>query len=115
MVCGQTPQLTKRTRSSLVFATLDEVARRLGQNQHAADEDDGPGKLDGDRDPVRPRVHAQRRGVVDDGGQEQTDGDGELVGAYDGAANPFGGGLGLVQRDEGGDETDAQAGEEAAC
>lgn len=115
VVCRQTSQPTKRLGGRLVFAALDKIPRRLGQDAHAADENDGPGKLHGDGDPVGPRVHAQRGGVVHNGGEEQADGDGKLVGADNGTTDPFGRGLGLVQRDEGGDETYTQSGEEAAC
>lgn len=115
MVRGQTPQFAKRPRSSLIFPTLDKVARGLRQNEHATNENNGPGELNRDGDAVGPRVHAQRRGVIDYGSQEQPNGDGELVSADNSAANPFGSGFGLVQRDEGGDQTDAQAGEETTC
>jgi len=37
-------------------------------------------------------------GVVDDGGKQQADGDGELVGTDNGASNPLGGRFRLVER-----------------
>lgn len=73
------------------LAGADEVARRLGQEDHAEEEDEGPGKLDGDGDAVGAGVGAVGGGVVDDGGEEEADCDGQLVGADDGAADPFGG------------------------
>ena len=98
----------------LGLAPLDEEARRLGQDEHADDEDDGPGELDGDGDAVRARVVSVLGRVVDDGREHEADGDGELVAADDGAADPLGRRLGLVQRDQGRDDADAEAGEEAA-
>ena len=53
-------------------------------------------------------------GVVNDIGEEDADGDSELVAADDCAADPLGRTLGLVHGYEHGDETDAEAGEEAA-
>ena len=53
-------------------------------------------------------------GVIDDGGKEKADGDGPLVARDDGATDPLGRALGLVHGDEGGDEADAGAREEAA-
>jgi hypothetical protein len=39
------------------------------------------------------------RCVVDEGGEEQADGDGELVGAHDESSDPFRGRLRLVKGD----------------
>lgn len=81
------------------LAGADEEARRLGQEDHAEEEDEGPGELDGDGDAVGARVGAVGGGVVDDGGEEEADCDGELVGADDGAADPFGGRFRLIEGD----------------
>lgn len=59
-------------------------------------------------------VCAVLRGIVDDGSEKKADGDRPLVSGDDGAADPFGGALGLVHGDEGGDEADTETGEEAA-
>jgi hypothetical protein len=80
-------------------ALFDHVPGCIGEDQHAADEDDGPGKLDGNGDAVAAGVLAVLGGVVDDGGQEETDGDGELVGTDDGSSDPLGGGFRLVKWD----------------
>ncbi len=80
-------------------AALDEVARRFGQHEHAAEEDDGPSELDGDGDAVGAGVVAVLGRVVDNGRQEQADGDGELVASDNSAADPFRRGLRLVQGD----------------
>jgi hypothetical protein len=63
----------------LRVVALDEVARGFGEDEHAADEDDGPGELHGDGDAVGARVVALVGCVVDDGGEEEADSDGELV------------------------------------
>jgi hypothetical protein len=80
-------------------APLDQVPGRVREDQHTADENDRPGKLDRDGDAVAAGVHAVLRGVVDDRGQQETDGDGELVGTDDRASDPLGGRFRLVQRD----------------
>ena len=109
----ETPQSGESFGRLLVAAALDLETRRLGQDQHSADEDDGPGELHGNGDPVTPGVVAVGGRVVDDGRDEQADGDGSLIHAHDGTADPFGRRLGLVQRDDGTEETDAESGEKA--
>ena len=96
----------------LVAILLDQEARGFGEDQHADNEDDGPGELDGDGDTVAAGVLAVLCRVVDDGGQEETDCDGELIGADDCTTDPFGRGLGLVEGYCRGQETDPQTGEE---
>lgn len=98
----------------LQVALLDEVARRLRQEEHARDEDEGPSELHGDGDAVGARVVPVLGRVVDDGGEQQADGDGELVRADDGASDPLGSRLGLVQGHDGGQHADTEAGEEPA-
>lgn len=83
----------------IVFVLLDKEAGRLGENAHSAKEDEGVGELDGDGDAVGARVVALGCGVVDDGGEEETDRDGPLVGSYDGTTNPLGGCFRLVEGD----------------
>lgn len=87
----EAPHAGERRRGFFHLAGADEEARRLGQEDHAEEEDEGPGELDGDGDAVGAGVGAVGGGVVDDGGEEEADCDGELVGADDGAADPFGG------------------------
>lgn len=60
------------------------------------DEDERPGKLNSNRDTVRASVSAVLGGVVDNGSQEETDGNGELVSTDNGTTNPLGRGLRLV-------------------
>lgn len=100
--------------SLFVAVLLDQETGGFGKNQHADDEDDSPSELDGDRDSVAACVITVLGGVVDDGSEEETDCDGELVGADDCTTDPFGCSLGLVKGDCGGEETDTQTGEETA-
>jgi hypothetical protein len=95
-----------------VAVLLDQEARGFGEDQHADNEDDSPGELDGDGDTVATGVVTVLGGVVDDGGEEETDCDGELVCADDCTTDPFGRGLRLVERDCCGQETDTQTSEE---
>lgn len=76
---------------------LDEVARRLGKEKHAHDEDDGPGELHRNRNPIGARVLPEVGGVIQDGSKKEADRDCELVSSYDGPANPLGCGFGLVE------------------
>lgn len=85
----ETPHAGERRGGLFHLAGADEEARGLGQEDHADEEDEGPGELDGDGDAVGAGVGAVGGGVVDDGGEEEADCDGELVGADDGAADPF--------------------------
>lgn len=99
MVVGEAADAGEGGGGLFQFAGADEVAGGLGQEDHAAEEDEGPGELDGDGDAVGAGVGAVGGCVVDDGGEEEADCDGELVGADDGAADPFGGCFGLVEGD----------------
>jgi hypothetical protein len=82
-----------------VAIALDEVARRLRQEEHAHHQDERPGELDSNGNAVGACVVAVGGGVVDDGGEEEANRDGELVAADDDTADPFRCCLGLVERD----------------
>jgi hypothetical protein len=58
---------------------LDKVSRRLGEAEETESEDGTPGELDSDGDSVSAVVRSVLGKVDDDGGQHDTDGDGELV------------------------------------
>jgi hypothetical protein len=70
--------------------------------------------LNGDRDTVRASVVTVLGGLVDAGGEEETDGDSELVAGDDGTTNLLGRNLGHVQDDGGGDDTDTETGDGTA-
>ena len=90
------------------------VSTHLWEPKHTNSENERPDKLNARWDTPRRVVIAVLSRVVDDGGEEETDGDRPLVAGDDGAADPLGGALGLVHGDEGGDETDAETGEDTA-
>lgn len=93
-------------------ATLDEVSRRVGEEEETTAEDDGPGELETDGDLVG--LHAvEVLGSVDDAGsEEETDGDAELVTGDEGTADLLGANLRHVQDDNGRLETDTDTGNE---
>lgn len=70
-------------------ATLDKIARRLRQNQHAHNEDDGPRELDGHRDAVAASIVAILGSIEDNCRNEETDSDGPLIAADNGSSDPF--------------------------
>ena len=114
VVLGERREAGEGSGSLGVAAGLDEPTGGLGEVEHADGEDEGPDELNGDGDAPGGVVVAVLGRVVDDGGEEETDGDGPLVAGDDGAADPLGGALGLVHGDEGGDETDTETGEDTA-
>lgn len=68
-------------------ALLDEVTRRIGKEEQATAEDEGPGELDGDGNAIGTGVVPVLGAVDDDRGKQQTDGDAELVACYQGTTN----------------------------
>ena len=46
--------------------------------------------------------------IVENVGEEETNGNSELVATDDGTTDPFGGALGLIHRDQSGDQTDTE-------
>ncbi len=75
---------------SLPSATLDIISRSLGQDQHPNGQDDGPGELYCDRDTVRTGIVTVLGGVVNNGGDEETDSNRKLIAADNSTADPFG-------------------------
>lgn len=97
----------------LELALLDEETGRLGQEEETSREDDGPQELHGDGDTVRSGIIAVLGGVDNAVGEEDTDGDAELVTGHEGTADLLGRDLGHVQNDDGGDESDTETGDQA--
>ena len=58
---------------------LEEVSRRLGEQHHTPSEDGCPDKLNGDGNSPCGMVLPVLGRVEDNGGEESSDGDGELV------------------------------------
>ena len=48
--------------------------------------------------------------IVENVGEEDTNGNSELVTSDDGTTDPLGGALGLIHRDQSGDQTDTETG-----
>jgi hypothetical protein len=48
--------------------------------------------------------------IVENVGEEEANGNSELVATDDGTTDPLGGALGLIHRDQSGDQTDTEAG-----
>jgi hypothetical protein len=84
--------------SLVQLARADEEARSLGENEHAAEEDERPSELNGDRDAVAAGVIALTGSVVDDCCNKEADSDSPLISTDDGTTNPFRSGLRLVER-----------------
>ena len=86
----------------------------LREPDHANGENEGPDELDAGRDPPCRVIGAVLGRVVDDGGEEQADGDRPLVPGHNGTTDPLGRTLGLVHGDEDRDEPDTETGEDTA-
>jgi hypothetical protein len=102
VVCWKTANAAERLVSLVELAGPDEIARSLGKEEHAAEENERPGELNGDGNAVAARIVTLASGIVNDSSEEETDGDGPLVGTDDGTTNPLGSGLGLVEGNCGG-------------
>lgn len=99
---------------SLELALLDEETGGLWQEEETSREDDGPQELHSDGDTVRSSVITVLGGVDNAVGQQNTDGDAELVTGHEGTADLLGRDLGHVQNDDGGDETDTETSNQTA-
>lgn len=73
-----------------IAVTLDQVTRRLGEEGHATSEDGSPDELDTGGDLPGRVGWAVLSSVVDNGSEEETDGDGPLVARDDGTTDPLG-------------------------
>lgn len=94
--------------SFLEVTFLDVVSRRLGKEEETDCKNDGPKHLDGDWNAVRASIHSFLGAIVDAGGEQDADGDTELVTRYDGSTNLLGGDLTHIQDDDGGNKTDTK-------
>src|SRR4051812_16489884 len=69
VVRGNAEETLERVSGIAVAMALDEVTRRLGEDEHAESEDTCPDELDGDGDTERAEVVAGLGGLVHNGGQ----------------------------------------------
>lgn len=98
---------------ALELALLDEETGRLRQEEETSREDDGPQELHGDGDTVGSGIITVLGGVDHAVGEQDTDGDAELVTGHEGTADLLGRDLGHVQNDDGRDESDTETGNQA--
>jgi hypothetical protein len=71
----------------LETALLHEVSGRVGQEGQTNAQNQGPGELNTDGDPVRPRVRPVLGGVDHARGEQDTDSDAELVARHQGTTD----------------------------
>ena len=101
-----TTDLHQGLASILGAATLDEVARRVGQAGDTTTENNTPGELDTDRNAVLASVTAALDAVVDAGGKQKADSNAELVAGDERTTDLLGTDLRHVENDDGRLETD---------
>jgi hypothetical protein len=111
-VTGLATESGQGVAGSLNVTTLDEVARRIGEEEETTTEDDTEDELDTDGDTVRASVVDVLGAVVDASSQQETDGDAELVAGNEGTSDLARADLRHVQNDNGGLETDTETGNE---
>lgn len=85
-----TTDATESGSSLVELALLDPVTGRLGQQSKTDGENDSPEELDSDRDTVGASVAAVLGSVNNAVGEQNTDGNAELVASNDGTANLLG-------------------------
>lgn len=100
-VDGLVSDLGEAKSGLLVVTLLDPVSGRLGEEEETEEEDESGHELDADGDSVRARVASALGGVGDARGDEETDGDHELVSTDHGSSDLSGRNLGHVEDDDG--------------
>ena len=98
--------------SSLNVTTLDEVARRVGKEEETTSKDNTEDELDTDGDAVRGSAFDVLGTVVDARGQQETNGNAELVTSNESTSDLARADLRHVKNDNGGFETDTETGNE---
>ena len=86
----------------------------LGKEDHANSKNCSPDKLDRNGNPIRGMIRSVLGSVVENTREEETDGDGPLVETDDGTTDPLGRALGLIHRNQSGDQTHADTSEDTA-
>lgn len=97
----------------LQLASFHKVARGIREKSQTRSEDECPQELHGDWNAVRSRVASILRGVHDAVGQQDTNGDTELVPGDECSTHFLRSNLRHVENDNGGDETHAESTDEA--
>lgn len=104
----------EHVRSEVELATLDEVTRRLWEEEEASSENQRPRHLDGDRDAVGARVKAALGAIVHTGREQDTERNAELVARDERATDLARRDLRHVQDDDGRDKADTETRNETA-
>lgn len=105
---------SERLLRLFVFAVLDEETRSLGQDKETDAKDNGPGKLNRERNPVGTAVSIICSGVIHDGSEEQPNRNTELVTSNHETSNPLRQRLRLVHWHLDGDKSDSETSKESA-
>lgn len=108
VVVWKLSQSSKRVSGLSVSTLRNEESRSLRQQVHTETQDKTPQDLDGQWDSVRSRTVDLVGTLVNTSSQENTDGDSPLVTRDNGTSDPLRSGLGLVQRNGGGNQTNTQ-------
>lgn len=98
VVSGESTETTESLGSLVALVLADEETRGFGKDQHATKQDQRPCELNSNGNSIAPSVVVILGGIIHDGSEQETNGDGKLVCTDDGATNPFGSRFGLVQR-----------------
>ena len=80
----------------------------LRKDGHATSKDCCPDKLNSNRNAIRRVIRSVLGGVVENGSEEEPNGNTPLIETDDGTTDPLGGALGLIHRSQGGDQTDTE-------
>ena len=81
-----------------MVALLDQVAGSFWEYGHSDEKNDSPSELDSNRDSIRSGVVQVLRGVVNNGGEQQSDCNSPLIATDDCTSDPFRARLGLIER-----------------
>jgi hypothetical protein len=111
-VTGLATESGQGVAGSLNVTTLDEVARRVGEEEETTTENNTEDELDTDGNTVRGSAVDVLGTVVDARGQQETNGDAELVTGNESTSDLARADLGHVQNDNGRFETDTETGNE---
>jgi hypothetical protein len=106
-VSGLTTEPSEHLSSLLDVSVLNIEPGGIGKEEQSDTKDKTPSELDTDGDPVGTAIVAPLGGVGDARGEEDTDGDTELVARDEGTSNFTGADLGHVQNDDGRDKSDS--------
>lgn len=97
MIRGKTSNSAKSLGGFVHATSLDQIARCLGKDEHAEEENQRPRELNRNWNSITTGVVSIGTRVIDDSCEKETDGDGPLVCADNGTSNPLWCSLRLVK------------------